>query len=217
MKQISLIQRYQQGANWLLVIYLVFAISGCSFRPAEITPEAARILQTRELNVNPEEIARAVIVVLQEMHYTLGTVDMGLGIITAERTSERRLAPLSREEVSETEISDEVQTFCLVAGTAAVIGIFLAWIFGDPDEDRYHRSHPHHPAPIFVGSNDYEPDSYRYTMTVTLEDIMSQQTRVRVTVQGQHLEGSGVTESGPVQSQEFYTDFFSRLQLALNR
>ena len=168
------------------------------------------------------------IVVLQEMHYTLGNVDMGLGIITAERTSENRLAPISRETAGESEIPVEVKTFCLFPGTLVFFVFFLPWFFGDQDDDdqenarnyeRRHWSRPrhHHPSPIFVDSNDYGSDSYRYTMTIALEDIYNQQTRIRVTVQGQHLEGMNIKESGPVQDWEFYTDFFNRLQLALNR
>ncbi len=228
MTNISWIRRYLQGANWLLVIYLSVMISGCSFRPAELSPEEARILQTREFNGTPEDIAKAVIVVLQGMHYTLGDVDMGLGIITAERLSERRLAPISREAITETEIEDGVKTFFIIAGVAVVIGFILALVFGDSEDDeedkddederktRRYRSHRHRPSHVYVDSDNYGSDSYKYNMTITMEEISFQQTRVRVTVQGQHLEGMSVRESGPVQAQQFYIDFFNRLQTELN-
>ncbi|NQV16237.1 hypothetical protein HQ531_12320 [bacterium] len=220
------IQAYLRASNWVLIIYLSVMISGCAMRPDEISPEAARILQTREFSGTPEEVAKAAIVVLQEMHYTLGNFDMGIGIITAERTSERLLAPISREAEGEPELADEIGTFCLIAGTMAVIGIFLAWIFGDSeddDDDDYDRnrnrgshSRNNHPSPIFFNSDDSGPESYKYNMTITLEEITPMQTQVRVTVQGEHLEGSGVSETGPVQSQEFYTEFFNRLNQVLN-
>ena len=226
MKKYSIFQRYLKGANWLLVVYLVVMVSGCTFRPAEITPEEARILQSCELNGSVEDVAKAVLIVLQELHYTLGNIDMGLGIITAERTSERRLAPISRERVSENEVPDEVQTFCLVAGTLAVVGLFLAWIFGDSDDEddnrdheRRHRSRPSrhfHPSPVIYDSQDAGTDVFVYKMTINLDELIGQ-TNVRVTVQGLHLEGSAVVESGPVQSKEFYEEFFNRLQIALNR
>ncbi len=234
MKKDPIIQRSSRGVTWLLVFYLSFVVSGCSFRPAELTPEEARILQTRDLSYSQAEIARAVLVVLQEMHYTLGDVDMGLGMITAERTSERKLAPISRETVGETEVPDEVQTFCLIAGTVAVVAFVLALIFHDSDDEGEDecdtkrdddregpwfksRSHRHGPSPVYIGSDHSGPDSYKYAMTITMEDITTQQTRVRVTVQGQHLAGSSIVESGPVQTQEFYADFFNRLQISLNR
>lgn len=232
----SIVQRYAHGANWLLIFYLSFMISGCSYRPAELSPEEARILQTRDFNGSTEEVAKAVTEVLQEMHYTLGNVDMGLGIITAERNSERRLAPISRESMSDSDISDEVGTFCLIAGAMAVVGIFLAWVFGgfdDDDEDneddrdddrdrndrRHFRSRPRHhrSSTVYVDSDSQGPDSYHYAMTINLEEISLQQTRVHVTVQGQRWEGLSVAESGPVQAQDFYIDFFNRLQFALNR
>jgi hypothetical protein len=205
-------------------------ISGCTFRPAEITPEEARVLQTREYTASPEDIARAVTTVLQDMHYTLGTVTMDPGIITAERSSERRLAPISRESMSEEEIDQGIKTFFIVAGVIAVVGILLAWVFHDSDDDeddedeqddyrpsrprshgRSHRSTTH----VYTTSDDYASDSYLYTMTIMLDEIVPMQTRIRVTVQGQHFEGSRVVESGPVQTQAFYSDFYSRLDKIL--
>ncbi len=226
----SIKNRYSRSASWILVIYLSFMVSGCSFRPAEISPEEARVLQTRVFSGTPEEVAKAVTIVLQDIHYTLGNVDMGLGIITATRTSEKLLAPISREADVEGDLSDELGTFCLIAGAIAVVGLILAAIFGESDDDednddsdrgvqRGNRSHRHHndsSSSIFFGSDDNGADSYTYTMTVNMEATSLQQTSVRVTVQGQHFEGMSVVESGPVQTQEFFADFFFRLQTALN-
>ncbi len=225
----SLKNHYSHGASWVLVIYLSFMVSGCSIRPAEISPEEARILQTRMFSGSPEEVAKAVTTVLQDIHYTLGSVDMGLGIITATRTSEKLLAPMSREAEVEGDVADEVGTFCLIAGGIAVVGLLLAFIFGGSDDDEENEGHDrgeqthsrwrhnhHDSSSIYVGSDGSGPDSYTYTMTINMEEVSLQQTSVRVTVQGQHFEGSGVVESGPVQSQEFYIDFFNRLQSALN-
>ena len=218
---------YPRAASWILVIYLAVMVSGCSFRPTELPPEEARILQTREIIGSPEEIARATVSVLQEMHYTLLNVNMGLGIITAERNSERYLAPISRETLTESKINDDLQTFCLVAGAAAIIGLFLAWIFDGTEDDqddedwvddRHQGSrlvHPH-PGPVYIDSNDSGPDSYHYTMTITMEETSQQMTRVRVTVQGQHFEGADIVKSGPVQSQKFYADFYNRLDQIMN-
>jgi len=229
----SSINRFSRGASWLLIIYLSLVMTGCSFRPAEISPEEARILQTRDFNGTPEEVAKAVSVVLQEMHYSLGNVDMGLGVLTATRTAERSLAPISRETSEQSDFENELGTFCLVAGTIAVVGLFLAWIFdsfdGDDDDDdddrqsrRSHRSRSHHHdsgfsifGPSSPGPSD--ADSYTYTITINLEEISLQQTRVRLTVQGEHYEGPSIVESGPVQDQQFFIDFFTRLHTTLNR
>lgn len=230
MVQINQLDRYSRGASWLLIIYLSFFLSGCSFRPDVLSPEEARVLQTRELTGTPEEIARAVVVVLQEMHYTLGTVDMGLGVITAERSSERKLAPISKEPVTESEKESGIKTFFLVAGVIIVVGFVLALIFGDDDEEdydngdndrpahrsRWHRSH-HSSSTVYVASDNSGPASYLYTMTVSLEEVVPQTTRIHVTVQGEHYDGSGVSEAGPVQTPEFYSDFFNRLRIALNQ
>lgn len=231
----SSINRFSRGASWLLIFYLSFAISGCSFRPAELTPEQARVLQTRDFNGSPEEVAKAVSVVLQEMHYTVGNVDMGLGLMTASRTSERLLAPISRETGGENDLENELGTFCLIAATMAVVGLFIAWMFDafdDEDEEdenddrrphqRSHRSRSHHHDSRWsiFGSNDSSPssaDSYTYIMTINLEELSLQKTRVRLTVQGEHYEGSSIVESGPVQDQQFFVDFFTRLHTSLNR
>ncbi|MCF7921704.1 MAG: hypothetical protein K9M55_03295 [Candidatus Marinimicrobia bacterium] len=199
------------------------------------------MLQTRDFNGSPDEVAKAISMVLQEMHYTVDNVDMDLGILTASRTSERLLAPISREMEAEaagaSDFEEGLGTFCIVAGTIAVVGLFFAWIFdvfdGDDDNDndkdkdhsRPRRSHRprshHHDSNIFIGGESSSsvsgPDSYTYYMTVNLEDISLQQTRVRLTVQGEHYEGPSIVESGPVQDQQFYIDFFTRLQTTLNR
>ena len=227
----SSINRFSRVASWLLIIYLSLVMTGCSFRPAELTPEEARVLQTQDFNGTPEEVAKAVSVVLQEMHYSFANVNMGLGVLTATRTSERSLAPISRETSSENDFENELGTFCLVAGTIAVVGLFLAWIFdgfdGDDEEDddyddrpsRRHRSHHHDSGISIFGSGDSgsDVDSYTYTMTVNLEEISLQQTRVRLTVQGEHYSGPSIVESGPVQDQQFFIDFFTRLHTTLNR
>jgi len=227
----SHVKHFSRGATWLLVIYLSLVMTGCSFRPTELTPEEARVLQTRDFNGTPEEVAKAASIVLQEMHYSLANVDMGLGIMTATRTSERSLAPISREVDSENDFENELGTFCLVAGTIAVVGLFLAWIFdgfdddddGDDDYDdrpsRRHRSHQHDSGVSIFGSGDSgsDVDSYTYIMTINLEELSLQQTRVRLTVQGEHYAGPSIVESGPVQDQQFFIDFFTRLHSTLNR
>lgn len=233
----SMISRITRGSTWLLVIYLSLVISGCTYRPAELSPEEARILQTREFNGSPEEVAKAISIVLQEMHYTLDNVDMGLGIITATRTSERLLAPISREAESGSDLESELGTFCLIAGTIAVVGLFVAWLFDsfdsdDEEEDRDDKNdkkHPpkrksrghHHDSGITIfGSSDdssYEAHSYTYTMTINFEEISLQKTRIRMTVQGEHYEGPSIVASGPVQDQQFYIDFYTRLHNTLNR
>ncbi|NQV41658.1 MAG: hypothetical protein HQ506_04810 [Candidatus Marinimicrobia bacterium] len=230
------INRYSRGATWLLVIYLSVIVSGCANRPAEITPEQARILQTREFNGSPEEVAKAASLVLQEMHYTLGTVDMDLGIMTASRNSEYLLAPISREALAEENLESDVGTFCLIAGTMAVVGLFIAWIFdafdddeGDKDDDdndnrrppsRSHRSrtHQHDSGWSIFGSSDSSPssaDSYTYIMTINLNALSLQQTQVRLTVQGEHYQGPSLVATGPVQDQQFFIDFFNRLHTEL--
>ena len=225
---------YSRGSTWILVIYLSIMVSGCATRPAELSPEAARALQTRVYSASLEQVARAATVVLQDMHYTLGQVDMSLGVLTASRNSEWSLAPISREISAESEMADELGTFCLIAGVMAAVGLTLAWIFGgdddeeedDRDERRSHRSrshsssrsHSHNSSSFFFGSSDDNgPDSYTYTMTINMEELSSQQTQIRVTVQGEHFEGSSLVESGPVQDSDFFNNFYNQLQIVLNR
>ena len=221
MKHSPLLSQVVRTAHWLLVLYLAVMLSGCSFRPAALTPEEARQIQTRELSAGPEDIARAATTVLQDLHYSLKNIDLESGVITAERTSEYLLAPISRETVRSTRLKDDLGTFCLIAGTMAAVGVFLAWIFGDTDDDsdeEYVEHHPywhHRQGPVIY--DDSGADSYHYALTLTLEEIGLQQTRVRVSVQGEHRDASGVRESGPVEAVEFYTDFYNRLQVALNR
>ncbi|MCF7807687.1 MAG: hypothetical protein K9M49_00775 [Candidatus Marinimicrobia bacterium] len=229
MKETGLFHSYTRMAVWLLVAYLSIFLTGCSFRPAELTPEEARLLQTRELNGTPDDIAKAAVIVLQDMHYTLDNVDMGMGLITAKRSSERRLTPISRETMNEEEVDQGIKTFFIVAGVIAVVGIILALVFNDSEDDeededdedsnRGWRARPHHHSQshVYIGHGNDGPDAYLYTMTIMLEEIVPGQTRVRTTVQGQRREGSRITESGPVQSEAFFTDFYSRLITEVNR
>jgi len=224
MQSSKIFKGYSKWASGMLVLYLSIMLSGCSFRPAELAPEEARQLQTRVLDATPEAVARAAIAVLQDMHYTLGNMDLEIGVITAERTSEHLLSPIARETVDQTELTDELGTFCLIAGTMAAVGVFLAWIFGDSSADEYvaenHHRHHHfwsrHAAPVVYENYNSGADSYRYSMTITLEDLNQQQTKVRVSVQGEHSDASGVLESGPIQSADFYADFYKRLTRVLH-
>jgi len=215
---------FSRGASWILIIYLSLVIPGCSFRPAELSPEEARLLQTRDFNHSPEKVAKAASIVLQEMHYTLGNVDMGLGIITASRSSEHSLAPISREGSTESDLG----TFCVVAGAVAVVTLFLVWMFDafdSDDEDESsssgndHSHHHDHGSDINIfgssGSSISEADSYTYNLTINLEERSLEQTRLRLTIQGEHYEGPTLVETGPVQDQQFYDDFYFRLQALL--
>jgi len=237
----NMTHRLTRGSSWLLIAYLSLILSSCANRPQELTPAEARLLQTREFNGSPEEVAKAASMVLQEMHYTLDNVDMGLGIMTASRNTEHALAPISREVTPESEAANELGTFCLIAGSLAVVGLFLAWIFDafddnddedDDDQDRDRdnrrghrssrrdRSHHHETSSVTyieTNSSSYEPHSYTYTLTMNFQEISLQQTRVRLTVQGEHYQGSNLVETGPVQDQQFYVDFYTRLYEALNR
>lgn len=216
----SFSKKYGTFSSWLLIIYLGIMVSGCAYRPAELPPAEARAIQTRELNNSVEEVARAAVMVLQEMHFTLGEVDMGLGVITADRHSERSIAPMSK--TAEDEVPDEVQTFCLVAGGLAIAALLFAWLWDDDERDddwgpthRGPRIH-HHPGPVYIG-DDHDSDSYHYKMTITLEELGSYKSRMRVSVQGQYYDGGSVSSSGPIQDEDFYADFYNRLQIALKQ
>jgi len=216
-------RNYGKMATWTLVVYLSVMLSGCATRPEALPPEQAKTLQTREMSYSVDEVARGVVAVLQEMNYSLENVDTKVGIITAERTSERQLAPISREAAPE-EMPDEMQTFCLVAGGLAIAALLFAWLWDDDENEddwaprRSHRRHiHHHPGPIFIEADDYSHDSYKYKMTVTLEPLGTYKSRIRVSVQGLLMEGPSIAASGPVHDEAFYQDFYNRLQIVLTQ
>ena len=71
----TVVSKYTRASTWVLVIYLSLALSGCSFRPAELTPEEARLLQTRELSATPEEVANvALFLASNEASYVTGQI-----------------------------------------------------------------------------------------------------------------------------------------------
>lgn len=227
-------------ATWAhvsMVVLLSIILASCSLRPQALSPDAARVLQTRQIDAGVDDVAKAVVVVFQEMNFQLKSSDLGLGTLTAERVTEFRVYPISKEHPVTPEISEEVQTFCLVAGTLAVIGIILSIIFSDDEDEeqddkqdgeqekekkkrvkvKRHRPHRHHPTrSISLGPGDRGPDSFQYSMTVMLEELSSGATKVRVSLQGVHQDGGTVAASGPVHDAAFYEEFYARLYRVLN-
>ena len=59
------------------------------------------------------------------------------------------------------------------------------------------------------------PVVYNYKVTVNLETVGEDQTKVRVSAQGEKLVGGSVVSAGPVQEPEFFQRFFASLDKSL--
>lgn len=56
---------------------------------------------------------------------------------------------------------------------------------------------------------------YKYNITINLDSINGQETKVRVSLQGQQMRGSDVERSGAVNDPEFFQRFFANLDKSL--
>lgn len=219
------------GFTLVLKIYLIVFLTGCTPRPDELPVDQARELTTRTLNGTPDEVAKAVVTVLQDMHYNLDTVDSELGLIAASKKTQRPQGRISRETppVETEEGLTEAETFCLIAGIFAATALFLSWLFdgdifdGDDDDDwddddgwgRRRVVHEH----VIWGSDDHPSGAsyYEYKTTVNLMDTGYGQTELRLSIQGSHYDDGILQATGPVQEAELINYFFGQVATVLGQ
>ena len=204
----------------LLRFYLAFfMVVGCAPRRDPVSIEEARRMETREVAFAYDDVIRAAINVLQDMRYTIDVIDSDLGLIVASQQTEGKQVILTEEVDQE----DETPTWKKILGITIIIAIVagIIWLVtggGDDDNDEYDDYHDDHGGTTYYGggSGDDGPRVYRYRITLNIESLGPELTRVRLNASGELRRGNTIKEAGAVEDPAFFQRFFSGLERDLD-
>ena len=201
--------------HFALVAYLSISIIGCTAPQKSVKPPAtiARAMETRSFAKDMTTVLKAAINALQDMDYTIDVLNSDIGLITASRTSQQQKSELSIEENDAEGFSDFEKACLAVFGLVSLV-IIMDMIFGG-DDDSNDRS------PIRIGdggNNDSGPDGpriYRYKVTINLNDIDTDNTKIRVSASGEIEQDGKILSTGGIHELEFFQQFFANVNKAL--
>jgi len=203
-----------RGLHFGLVVYLSISIIGCTAPQKSVKPPAtiARAMETRSFAKDMTTVLKAAINALQDMDYTIDVLNSDVGLITASRTTEQIQAALSADN------DEEKSTFGMILlpliAIVAVVMILGMAFGGDDDDDG---------DTIDLGlggggDKDSGPDGpriYRYKVTVNLNDIDTNNTKVRVSASGEIEQDGKILSTGGIHELEFFQQFFANVNKAL--
>ena len=199
--------------HFALIAYLSISIIGCTAPQPTVKPPTtmARAMETRTFSKDMKTVLKAAINALQDMDYTINVLNSDVGLITASRTTEQIQAALSADN------DEEKSTFGMILlpliAIVAVVMI-LGMAFGGDDDDG---------DTIDLGlggggDKDSGPDGpriYRYKVTVNLNDIDTNNTKVRVSASGEIEQDGKILSTGGIHELEFFQQFFANVNKAL--
>ena len=202
-----------RGLHFALVAYLSISIIGCTApqKPSVKPPTTiARAMETRSFAKDMTTVLKAAINALQDMDYTIDVLNSDVGLITASRTTEQIQAALSADN------DEEKSTFGmillpLIAIVAVVMILGMAFGGDDDDGDTIDLG-------LGGGDKDSGPDGpriYRYKVTVNLNDIDTNNTKVRVSASGEIEQDGKILSTGGIHELEFFQQFFANVNKAL--
>ena len=202
-----------RGLHFALVAYLSISIIGCTApQKPSVKPPAtiARAMETRSFAKDMTTVLKAAINALQDMDYTIDVLNSDVGLITASRTTEQIQAALSADN------DEEKSTFGmillpLIAIVAVVMILGMAFGGDDDDGDTIDLG-------LGGGDKDSGPDGpriYRYKVTVNLNDIDTNNTKVRVSASGEIEQDGKILSTGGIHELEFFQQFFANVNKAL--
>lgn len=203
----------------LLSAYLILFLIGCSSAPPPLSVAEARSMQTRIIKADYNKVMKASVNVLQDLNYTLDEISDIIGIIIASRVSEKPQGEINEEE---TVVDEGTPIWMKVLGitliTAIVVGILFLILGGDDDDDDddddfVHRHSGKGATIIREGRSRHKV--YKYRITINLDSINEQETKVRVSLQGQQMRGNDIERTGAVNDPEFFQRFFANLDKSL--
>ena len=203
--------------HFALVAYLSISIIGCTAPQPTVKPPTAiaRAMETRTFQNDMKTILKAAINALQDMDYTIDVLNSDVGLITASRTTEQQKSELARDEEKSERFSD-FQKACLIIPVVVIIAIILgAIIGGDDKKDSDHDSG----NTINYGGGKKDgptgPRIYRYKVTVNLNDLYTENIKVRVSASGEIEQDGKILSTGGVHEPEFFQQFFANMNKAL--
>jgi len=209
-----------------LILYLCTSLIGCSApqQPTVKPPTTvARAMETRSFSKDMKTVLKASINALQDMDYTIDVLNSDIGLITASRTTEKGQAPLSADNSSNNnQLSGlgKLLPIVFIAG-AAIILFNLIFGGGDDDDDGDKRRDRDGPT-IHLDSGGSNSDSgpvgpriLRYKVTINLNDLNADKTKVRVSANGEIEQDGKILSTGGIHEPEFFRQFFANVNKAL--
>ncbi|MDP6593396.1 MAG: hypothetical protein QF613_04210 [Candidatus Marinimicrobia bacterium] len=205
---------WMRGASTVLRLYLIAIISGCA-PPTPVPVTEARAMETRILAAHSDRVVKASINVLQDLHFTIDMLNSDVGVIVASRHTEIEQGDITQED----RIVSNIPTWQKVLGVGIILAIIggIALLFsgrGGSDKSSGRGDDSEH-FYIHDDRDGWEETVYQYKVTVNVESISGGESRLRVSAQGERLEGGRVVGAGPVQDPEFFQQFFASLDKAL--
>jgi len=206
--------RLMRFASLALRLYLVSFIAGCAPTKPPATVAEARSMETRTVDAEYNKVFKASLNVLQDLYYSVDVVEADLGLIQASRHTEGKQADTA-EEKSTVEPLDWKKVCGVAAVIVLVVSVFALLFSGSGDDDDDGGSDTEHHHYINDDDGPSGPVVYKYKVTVNLETIGENQTKVRVSAQGERMVGGSVVAAGPIQEPEFFQRFFASLDKSL--
>ena len=206
--------------HFALVAYLSISITGCTApQKPSVKPPAtvARAMETRSFAMDMTTVLKAAINALQDMDYTIDVLNSDIGLITASRTSQQQKSELSVEE-NDAERFNDFEKACLTAFGIFSLIIIMDMIFGGDDDSENNNNDR---SPIRLGgggNNDSGPDGpriYRYKVTINLNDLDADNTKIRVSASGEIEQDGKILSTGGIHELEFFQHFFANVNKAL--
>ncbi len=207
-----------------LILYLCTSLIGCA-TPQQQTvkpPTAgARAMETRSFPEDMKTVLKASINALQDMDYTIDVLNSDIGLITASRTTEKGQAPLSADNFSNNNQLSGLGKLLPIVFIAGAAIILFNLIFGDDDDDGDKRRDRDGPT-IHLDSGGSNSDSgpvgpriLRYKVTINLNDLNADKTKVRVSASGEIEQDGKILSTGGIHEPEFFRQFFANVNKAL--
>ena len=210
-----------------LTLYLCTSLIGCSApqqQPTVKPPTAvARAMETRSFSKDMKTVLKASINALQDMDYTIDVLNSDIGLITASRTTEKGKAPLSLDSPNNNnnnQVSRLGQLIPVVFIAGAAIILFNLIFGGDDDGD---KRRDRDGTTINLGSGGGSsgdsgpvgPRIFRYKVTINLNDLNADNTKVRVSASGEIEQDGKILSTGGIHEPKFFRQFFANVNKSL--
>tara|TARA_B110000438_G_scaffold265617_1_gene279095 strand:- start:119 stop:826 length:708 start_codon:yes stop_codon:yes gene_type:complete len=209
-----------------LILYLCTSLIGCAAPKQSIVKPpttVARAMETRSFTKDMKTVLKASINALQDMDYTIDVLNSDIGLITASRTTEKGQASLSLDNPNNNnnQVSRLGELIPVVFIAGAVIILFNLIFGGDDDGDGdKRRDRDGHTINLGSGGNGGDSDPvgpriFRYKVTINLNDLNPNNTKVRVSASGEIEQDGKILRTGGIHEPEFFRQFFANVNKAL--
>ena len=209
-----------------LTLYLCTSLIGCSSpqQQSTVKPPTAvtRAMETRSFSKDMKTVLKASINALQDMDYTIDVLNSDIGLITASRTTEKGQASLSLDNPNNNnnQVSRLGQLIPVVFIAGAVIILFNLIFGGDDDGD---KRRDREGTTINLGSGGGSsgdsgpvgPRIFRYKVTINLNDLNADNTKVRVSASGEIEQDGKILSTGGIHEPKFFRQFFANVNKSL--